>query len=66
MSGPYEVIWETTDGKSHWTVFPYEDHALRRACDFCQDLRKMSDVVRGHVNDVHNNNSFASFDKEDL
>lgn len=66
MSGPYEVIWETIDGKSHSTVFTYEDHALRQACDFCYKLRKMSDVVSGHVYDVHGKKSFASFDKEDL
>ena len=66
MGGPYEVIWETIDGKSHSTVFIYGDHALRHACDFCYKLREMGDVVSGHVYDVQGKKSFASFDKEDL
>ena len=66
MSGPYEVVWETNDGKTHSTSFPYEDHALRYACDYCYGLKKMSNVVRGHVYDIGSKRSFASFDKEDL
>ena len=66
MSGPYEVIWETSDGKTHFAEFPYEDHSLRHACDYCYSLRKRNDVVRGHVYAISRKQSFASFDKEDL
>ena len=67
MSGPYEVIWETDDGESHYMTFPYEDHSLRKACDFCYGLKKIKNIVRGHVYDKYNKKTFASFDKtEDL
>lgn len=65
MSGPYEVIWETTDGRSHISSFPYEDHSLRRACDFCYGLKNRNDVISGHVYDLVNKRSFASFDKQE-
>lgn len=65
MDGPYEVIWKTDDGIVHTSVFPCEDHSLRKACDYCYGLKKRSDVVKGFVYAINGTHCFASFDKEE-
>ena len=64
----YSVIYTTKDSKTHLTSFSdcWDNHLMRRACDYCRDLKKRDDVVSGHVYDEVGKKSFCSFDKEDL